>query len=196
LQAPTASIGTIAIAALGAPALGLLLDATATLVDVPLSGSLLFFSELVSNANGGELALLCFALSIGPGVGEELLFRGYIQTRLVQRHGARTGIIITSILFGLMHLDQLQSVMAAILGLYMGWVALRLGSIVPAIIAHALNNLVATLATGLLPDFRTSTTATLALAACGTAVLSCCLFWTSKHSPSRPSPHAAQNPSP
>jgi membrane protease YdiL (CAAX protease family) len=45
-----------------------------------------------------------FALWIPMGFGEEVLFRGYIQTRLVERHGALWGILIGSIVFTLLHL--------------------------------------------------------------------------------------------
>jgi membrane protease YdiL (CAAX protease family) len=45
-----------------------------------------------------------FALWIPMGFGEEVLFRGYVQTRLVERHGAVWGILIGSIVFTLLHL--------------------------------------------------------------------------------------------
>lgn len=45
-----------------------------------------------------------FALYIPMGFGEEVLFRGYVQSRLVERHGAIRGILICSIVFTLLHL--------------------------------------------------------------------------------------------
>ena len=45
-----------------------------------------------------------FALCIPMGFGEEVLFRGYVQSRLVERHGAVRGILIGSIVFTLLHL--------------------------------------------------------------------------------------------
>jgi len=44
------------------------------------------------------------ALYIPMGFSEEVLFRGYIQTRLVERHGAARGILIGSVVFTLLHL--------------------------------------------------------------------------------------------
>ena len=44
------------------------------------------------------------ALYIPMGFGEEVLFRGYVQTRLIERLGALWGILIGSILFTLLHL--------------------------------------------------------------------------------------------
>lgn len=43
-------------------------------------------------------------LYIPMGFGEEVVFRGYIQIRLVERHGAVWGILIGSIVFTLLHL--------------------------------------------------------------------------------------------
>lgn len=44
------------------------------------------------------------ALWIPMGFSEELLFRGYVQTRLVERYGGIWGILIGSIVFTLLHL--------------------------------------------------------------------------------------------
>lgn len=44
-----------------------------------------------------------FVLFLGMGFGEEIVFRGYIQTRLVERYRAFWGILITAIVFVLLH---------------------------------------------------------------------------------------------
>lgn len=44
------------------------------------------------------------ALYIPLGFSEELLFRGYIQTRLVERYGAAPGILVGSVVFTLLHI--------------------------------------------------------------------------------------------
>jgi membrane protease YdiL (CAAX protease family) len=43
-------------------------------------------------------------LYISMGFGEEVVFRGYLQIRLVERYGAYWGILIASIIFTLVHL--------------------------------------------------------------------------------------------
>lgn len=133
------------LAIIGAPALGLFLDGSLELLGVPLSEGLTLFSEVISSASPAQLCLLALALSLGPGLGEELLFRGYIQTRLTERYGVMSGVVLSSLLFGALHLDPLHSTLAAIVGLYLGSLVVRSGDIRAGIAAHAFNNLFATL---------------------------------------------------
>jgi uncharacterized protein len=88
------------------------------------------------------LGFLATALVMGvmPGIAEELLFRGYIQTRLSERWGARRGILWTALMFGVMHLDPVQGLFAMIMGIYLGYLTEKTGSILPAILCHAANN--------------------------------------------------------
>ncbi len=44
-----------------------------------------------------------FILYLAMGFGEEIVFRGYVQTRLVERHRAIWGILITAVVFVLLH---------------------------------------------------------------------------------------------
>ena len=84
-------------------------------------------------------ALLVFG-SLGPGFGEELMYRGFIQPRLVARWGAPVGIGVTAALFGLMHMDLAQGLFAFCVGLATGWVAWRAGTVWPTMVAHAACN--------------------------------------------------------
>jgi membrane protease YdiL (CAAX protease family) len=76
---------------------------------------------------------------------EELLFRGYVQTRLVVRWGPAWGIGITAFMFALAHwttggLAHVGGVVP--LALWLGWLAWRTGSILPSIAAHVTVNFV------------------------------------------------------
>ncbi|HYG57372.1 MAG TPA: CPBP family intramembrane glutamic endopeptidase [Symbiobacteriaceae bacterium] len=56
--------------------------------------------------NAGSFLLTGFGLALQAGVGEELLFRGYVMTRLERLGlGAWPTIIISALLFGLVHMD-------------------------------------------------------------------------------------------
>ncbi|QDS92327.1 CAAX amino terminal protease self- immunity [Roseimaritima multifibrata] len=89
--------------------------------------------------------LIPLALMIGgmPAICEEFLFRGYIQTRLNRRWGPTIGILVASTIFAIFHLDPVHAIGVFPIGLWMGWLAYRSGSIIPAMIAHMINNVLA-----------------------------------------------------
>lgn len=84
--------------------------------------------------------LLCLlVIAVGPGICEESLFRGVIQG-VLERKGKWFAVIVTAILFGLIHLMLGTAIPAAVLGVFFGWTAIRTGSIIPAMVAHFANN--------------------------------------------------------
>lgn len=106
----------------------------------PKSGMLELFSK-ASQQSVASFAALVLVGAVVPGVLEELLFRGYVQTRFVERWGTARGIVFTAVLFGLWHLDVRQGLFAFGVGCFLGWGAHRAGSVVPGAMAHLLNNL-------------------------------------------------------
>jgi len=79
------------------------------------------------------------SLSIIPAVFEELLFRGVILQSL--RHfGDGFALIVSSILFAFLHGNLVQAPNAFLVGLVLGYFALRSGSIFTPIIMHFANN--------------------------------------------------------
>jgi membrane protease YdiL (CAAX protease family) len=84
------------------------------------------------------------ALMIGatPAFCEELLFRGYIQQRLTRSFRPDRGIFIASFLFAAFHIDLVHVLAVFPLGLFLGWVTWRSGSLFPAMIGHFVNNFV------------------------------------------------------
>lgn len=63
------------------------------------------------------------ALWIPMGFSEEIFFRGYVQTRLVERYGAPCGILIGSVVFTLLHLMGRPLSPAAIFSGVILWLA-------------------------------------------------------------------------
>jgi membrane protease YdiL (CAAX protease family) len=143
-------LGHVMMAGLGAIALGEAMMSAATLAGLVGGGSLELIAKATSTLSPGMLVVVAVVGSVGPGLGEELFFRGYMQTRLRSRWGARLAIAITGFAFGLIHLDPLHAPIAGVLGLYFGWLAERWGSITITMVAHTLNNAVSFLANGLL----------------------------------------------
>lgn len=65
-----------------------------------------------------------FAHYVVMGFGEEVVFRGYIQSRLVERFGAPWGILIASVTFTLVHLGFMPLSPVTILSGVMLWVTI------------------------------------------------------------------------
>lgn len=78
--------------------------------------------------------------AILPGICEEILHRGVMLNAAKKVHNPRYCLIISSILFGLTHLNINQFFYAAILGYFMGYVNLITDSIYPSMIIHFMNN--------------------------------------------------------
>ncbi|WP_437225087.1 ABC transporter permease subunit/CPBP intramembrane protease [Planctomicrobium sp. SH661] len=93
------------------------------------------------------LTLLAFA--VGPAVCEELAFRGFILSGL-QRSGRRwLPIVISALLFGVIHMIPKQQFNAALLGIVLGLLAVRSGSQLPGLVFHFIFNGTQVLATRL-----------------------------------------------
>ena len=82
--------------------------------------------------------LLPIAVGVLAGVCEELLFRGPVQTGLLKRMPVWFVLIFGAILFAAAHLDIYGFALRAIIGVVLGWLVVRTGSIFPAMVAHAL----------------------------------------------------------
>lgn len=81
-----------------------------------------------------------FFIAFTPGICEELLFRGLAFRPIEKKLGPKKAILITAVLFGIMHLDIVRLLPTVLLGLVMGTVAYASGSIFPVMILHILNN--------------------------------------------------------
>ncbi len=108
-------------------------------------------SNALRQATGITLAGGVVAIGLGGGLGEEVFFRGYVQTRLRSALGAWPAILITAAAFGLMHFDLVHTPVAFLFGIFLGWITEKAGNIVPAIAAHVANNVMAVLGAALLP---------------------------------------------
>lgn len=92
------------------------------------------------------LGLIILCLGIAPGVCEECFFRGFLYNGLKQSLRPRTTIIATAIAFGLFHVvlsggaAPERVLPSTLMGLLLGWVRWRTGSLLPGVILHATHN--------------------------------------------------------
>ncbi len=105
-------------------------------------------SGLISIVESLGLPLALFAIALCPAVFEELAFRGIIQGRMIRLLGAGTGIPLTAVLFMFAHGVSAASPIHLLLGMQLGFLRQRSGSLYPGMILHGLYNgvLVATAA--------------------------------------------------
>ncbi len=71
---------------------------------------------------------------------EEILFRGLIFESCRERFGSGAAVLISALLFGLVHGVPVQIINAFVVGLIFGYIYLRTGSLLSVIILHAINN--------------------------------------------------------
>jgi uncharacterized protein len=81
------------------------------------------------------------------GLGEEMLFRGVIQTAVAEEIGGPRGVwlalVIAAVLFGLLHsITPTYALLAGLIGLYLGGLWLACGNLLAPITVHALYDFV------------------------------------------------------
>lgn len=71
---------------------------------------------------------------------EEILFRGLIFESCRERFGSGAAVLVSALLFGLVHGVPVQIINAFVVGLIFGYVYLRTGSLLSVILLHVVNN--------------------------------------------------------
>ena len=99
------------------------------------------YSELIDTAGIGTLSPLTiiYAILIAP-VSEELIFRGVTLGYAKKVLPVTGAVCLQAFLFGVFHLNMIQGIYAAILGLFIGYLKEAGGSIAIPIVFHAFFN--------------------------------------------------------
>jgi membrane protease YdiL (CAAX protease family) len=108
-----------------------------------------------------SLGRYSLAFSIALSTGEELVFRAGMLSIVSERFGSVTGVIVTSLVFGLIHLGNpdaglLSTLNTVLIGLAFGVTTVRSGSIWTAVGCHATWNLLVALFFGTVSGFAGS----------------------------------------
>lgn len=108
----------------------------------------------IFRGHGQSGFLIPLALMIGatPAVCEEVLFRGYVQTRMTNAMHPILGIAFASILFAAFHMDPVHSLAVFPLGIYLGWLTWQSRSLWPAMLAHFFNNAISVVFMTIAPE--------------------------------------------
>lgn len=86
-----------------------------------------------------SLALNLLTLAVLPALLEEMVFRGYVLQTL-RPYGDRTALLVSTLLFSLMHGNVLQIPFAFVVGLVLGYAVIQTNNIWLAVCIHFANN--------------------------------------------------------
>lgn len=86
--------------------------------------------------------LVIFAISITPAIFEEFLFRGYLQTILKENFSTNIAILITSLIFTIIHLNFVSFFGIFLLSCVIGFYKEKTNSLKIPILIHFLNNFI------------------------------------------------------
>jgi membrane protease YdiL (CAAX protease family) len=92
------------------------------------------FDNILSSWGG----IVTVALA-GPIV-EEFVFRRAVTDSLLKSLPKWTSIIISALLFGLIHINPAQIIPAFLLGILFAWIYVTTGSLIPTLLLHVANN--------------------------------------------------------
>lgn len=101
-----------------------------------------FMKEMLAQFVNQKGVFSFIAIVIAAPVMEEFIFRGIILDGLLKRYSPIKSIIISSTLFGLVHLNPWQFISALILGSFSGWIYYRTKKLTLSILIHSVNNLI------------------------------------------------------
>ena len=102
--------------------------------------------QSVAKMRQASPGLLLAVFALAPAVIEELCFRGYLFSALRAVVSPWRTILLTSVLFGVFHVLTGSALLverfvpSTLMGLLIGWVAYRTGSVIPGMIVHFVHN--------------------------------------------------------
>jgi len=95
-------------------------------------------AKLLSSENILWMGL--FHIGLVPSICEEIMYRGYVQRSLEKSWGIWTAIIVSGLIFGAYHLQITRILPLAALGMLFAYITYVSNSLIPAMVAHLVNN--------------------------------------------------------
>lgn len=87
-----------------------------------------------------DAAVSLTVIALLPAACEELVMRGVLLPSIARSLGPWPANLVTAILFAAIHFDPLRFVFVLVLGVLLGLLRLRTGSLLPPVVAHATLN--------------------------------------------------------
>lgn len=108
----------------------------------PFSKILMSKSMLKSIGEIIQMPFIVYVCIVGP-VMEELVFRGVILGGLLKKYSVKKSIIVSALLFGIIHLNGIQFIIGFLLGSLVGYIYVKTKSIYLCMYSHMLFNSIA-----------------------------------------------------
>ena len=105
-----------------------------------------YSKEIFDSLNNNYFLIFFLACIVAPFC-EEVIFRGYLYKIVKEKSNIATGVIINSIIFGVIHLEPSSIVPAAILGIALSIIRIKTKSLLPSITIHTFHNILALIVT-------------------------------------------------
>jgi len=121
----------------------ILLTPTIALLMEPLIEALPYaaeFNEMMLQAIGDNTTLAFLTVAVAAPLLEEVLFRGIVLDGFLKNYNPTKAIVWSAVIFGLVHLNPYQFIPAFLIGLIMGWIYWKTGSLWLCILIHFINN--------------------------------------------------------
>jgi sodium transport system permease protein len=96
--------------------------------------------EALRPAGPADALVSVAAVALVPALCEELLVRGVVLPSLLVRSGPAAAVVISAVVFAVIHLDPYRTLFTLVLGLALGLLRVRTGSLVACMAAHAVLN--------------------------------------------------------
>src|SRR5262249_34061217 len=100
-----------------------------------------FWLTPVFKEAGFGWATIVLVTCVQPAVFEELAFRGVIQSGVQKVVKNRDAVIVSAFMFMIIHLSFASAVHLFVMGLILGWLRLKSGSLYPCMVLHFFHNL-------------------------------------------------------
>jgi len=108
---------------------------------VPIPQSFLNLETLLSPESSVSMLLIFTTIVLIAPIGEEMVFRGFLQQYLEDYWGDITrAILATSLFFAFIHFNPYWAIQIYIMGLLLGYLSWKTKSIYPSIIVHVAIN--------------------------------------------------------
>jgi membrane protease YdiL (CAAX protease family) len=98
-------------------------------------------AQMIQRLFNEDLIGVIITVGVIAPLVEELLFRGVILDGLRMHYRISTAVVVSSVLFGLIHLNPIVSIGTFLLALFLAWLRLSTRSLMLCVISHSVFNI-------------------------------------------------------